>query len=176
MVRYYGYYSNTPRVIPHNCAQNQHLRPVFHYCSCLNGINPWYTSCLFGTPLYVVSNNLLTHQRSWFILSSRKSKVLSFVLFLQLIQTDRSDVLGSIRRTLATTSKAKDMDKELFDVKIDKRFFSVVSLSDQSDDKDYWFSRNPIERLRFPATPWQDAVARQTSIEHPKSSILPSMT
>ena len=46
------------------------------------------------------------------------------------------------------TSKAKDMDKELFDVKIDKRFFSVVSLSDQSDDKDYWFSRNPIERMR----------------------------
>ncbi len=40
------------------------------------------------------------------------------------------------------------MDKELFDVKIDKRFFSVVSLSDQSDDKDYWFSRNPIERRR----------------------------
>ena len=25
------------------------------------------------------------------------------------------------------------MDKELFDVKIDKRFFSVVSLSDQSE-------------------------------------------
>lgn len=40
------------------------------------------------------------------------------------------------------------MDKELFDVKIDKRFFSVESLSDQSDDKDYWFSRNPIERMR----------------------------
>ena len=40
------------------------------------------------------------------------------------------------------------MDKELIDVKIDKRFFSVVSLSDQSDDKDYWFGRDPIERLR----------------------------
>jgi len=44
------------------------------------------------------------------------------------------------------------MDKELFDVKIDKRFFSVVSLSDQSDykadDKAYWFGRDPIERMR----------------------------
>ena len=42
----------------------------------------------------------------------------------------------------------KDMDKELVDVKMDKKFFSVVSLSDQSDDKDYWFARNPIERMR----------------------------
>lgn len=40
------------------------------------------------------------------------------------------------------------MDKELIDVKIDKRFFSVVSLTDQSNDKDYWFGRDPIERLR----------------------------
>ena len=40
------------------------------------------------------------------------------------------------------------MDKELVDEKIDKRFFSVVSLSDPSDDKDYWFVRNPIERMR----------------------------
>ena len=39
-------------------------------------------------------------------------------------------------------------DKELFNEKIDKSFFSVVSLSDQSNDKDYWFGRNPIERLR----------------------------
>jgi hypothetical protein len=42
----------------------------------------------------------------------------------------------------------KDMDKEFIDIKIDKRFFSVVSLSDQLDDKDYWFSKNPIERMR----------------------------
>ena len=47
-----------------------------------------------------------------------------------------------------TTSKAKNMDKELLDAKIDKRFFSVVSLSDQSNDKDYWFDRDPIERMR----------------------------
>jgi len=40
------------------------------------------------------------------------------------------------------------MDKELADKKIDKRFFSVVSLSDQSDDRNYWFARDPIERIR----------------------------
>ena len=40
------------------------------------------------------------------------------------------------------------MDKELIDIKIDKKFFSVVSLTDPSDDKDYWFHRDPIERLR----------------------------
>jgi hypothetical protein len=40
------------------------------------------------------------------------------------------------------------MDKELIDVKIDKKFFSAVSLSDQSDDKDYWFAMDPIERMR----------------------------
>ena len=40
------------------------------------------------------------------------------------------------------------MDKELIDVKIDKKFFSVVSLSDQSDDKDFWFAMDPIERMR----------------------------
>jgi hypothetical protein len=40
------------------------------------------------------------------------------------------------------------MDKELIDIKLDKRFFSVASLSDQLDDKDYWFSMDPIERMR----------------------------
>ena len=40
------------------------------------------------------------------------------------------------------------MDNALLDVKLDKRFFSVVSLSDQSGDRDYWLSRKPIERLR----------------------------
>jgi len=40
------------------------------------------------------------------------------------------------------------MDKELIDVKIDKKFFSVMSLSDQSDDKDIWFAMDPIERMR----------------------------
>ena len=37
------------------------------------------------------------------------------------------------------------MDKELIDVKIDKNFFSVVSLSDQSDDKDFWFAMDPTD-------------------------------
>jgi hypothetical protein len=40
------------------------------------------------------------------------------------------------------------MDKELTNLRIDKSYFSVVSLSDQSDDKDYWFSKTPIERMR----------------------------
>ena len=40
------------------------------------------------------------------------------------------------------------MKNELFDVKIDKRFFSVVSLFESSNDKDYWFGRDPIERMR----------------------------
>jgi len=40
------------------------------------------------------------------------------------------------------------MDKELIDVKIDKKFFSVVSLSDQSDDKNFWLDMDPIERMR----------------------------
>jgi hypothetical protein len=42
----------------------------------------------------------------------------------------------------------KDMDKELIDIKMDKKSFSVVSLTDQSDDKDYWFHRDPIERMQ----------------------------
>jgi hypothetical protein len=40
------------------------------------------------------------------------------------------------------------MDTELIDIKIDKKSFSVVSLSDQPDDKDYWSNKNPIERIR----------------------------
>jgi hypothetical protein len=40
------------------------------------------------------------------------------------------------------------MDKELLNAKLDKRFFSVVSLSDQSNDKDYWFAMGPIERMQ----------------------------
>jgi hypothetical protein len=40
------------------------------------------------------------------------------------------------------------MDRELIDIKIDRRFFSVMSLSDQLDDKDYWFAKAPIERMR----------------------------
>ena len=40
------------------------------------------------------------------------------------------------------------MEKKLINIKLDKRFFSVVSLSDQLNDKDYWLSRNPIERMQ----------------------------
>jgi len=32
--------------------------------------------------------------------------------------------------------------------KMGKSDFSVVSLSDQSDDKDFWFAMDPIERMR----------------------------
>ena len=44
--------------------------------------------------------------------------------------------------------KGQVMDKELIDVKIDKKKFSVVSLSDQSDDKDFWLAMDPIERMQ----------------------------
>jgi hypothetical protein len=40
------------------------------------------------------------------------------------------------------------MKKDLYNIKIDKRAFSVVSLSDQSNDKHYWFKKEPIERLK----------------------------
>jgi hypothetical protein len=40
------------------------------------------------------------------------------------------------------------MDNELIDIKLDKKSFSVISLSDQSGDKIYWLSRTPIERLK----------------------------
>jgi len=40
------------------------------------------------------------------------------------------------------------MNKELFDLKMDKKSFSVISLSDISSDKHYWFGRKPIERLK----------------------------
>ena len=40
------------------------------------------------------------------------------------------------------------MDNERNNLKIDKKFFSVVSLKDQLNDKDYWFNKDPIDRLR----------------------------
>ncbi len=40
------------------------------------------------------------------------------------------------------------MRKELFDLKMEKKSFTVISLSDTSDDKTYWFGRKPIERLK----------------------------
>ncbi len=35
------------------------------------------------------------------------------------------------------------------DIKIDKRAFSVVSLTEQSDEKEYWKNESPLERLRY---------------------------
>lgn len=40
------------------------------------------------------------------------------------------------------------MDKKINKLRMDKSFFSVESLSDQSDDKNYWLSRTPIERVQ----------------------------
>jgi|WetSurMetagenome_2_1015567.scaffolds.fasta_scaffold219092_2 hypothetical protein len=40
------------------------------------------------------------------------------------------------------------MGKEIVDIELDKSAFSVVSFSDLSDDRDYWFTKTPIERLR----------------------------
>jgi hypothetical protein len=40
------------------------------------------------------------------------------------------------------------MDKNLIDIKLDKKVFSVVSLSDELTDKAFWLSKEPIERLR----------------------------
>ncbi len=40
------------------------------------------------------------------------------------------------------------MGKELIDLKIDKSAFSIASLTDSSDDKDYWHKKTPAERLR----------------------------
>jgi len=41
------------------------------------------------------------------------------------------------------------MEKELSDLKkVDKKSFSVVSLTDPPDDRYYWFEKTPIERLK----------------------------
>ncbi len=40
------------------------------------------------------------------------------------------------------------MGKEHIDLKIDKSAFSVASLTDKPDDKEYWHKKTPIERLR----------------------------
>jgi hypothetical protein len=40
------------------------------------------------------------------------------------------------------------MEKELIDLKTNKRMYLVVSLSDQADDKDYWLAKTPADRLR----------------------------
>ena len=40
------------------------------------------------------------------------------------------------------------MDKKINNLRMDKSFFAVASLSDQSDDKNYWLFRTPIERMQ----------------------------
>ncbi len=40
------------------------------------------------------------------------------------------------------------MDKKIYDIKINKNKFAVVSLTDSSDDKAYWIKREPEERLK----------------------------
>jgi len=40
------------------------------------------------------------------------------------------------------------MEKEFIDIKIDKSHLSVISLTDPSDEKDYWLKTSPIKRLQ----------------------------
>jgi len=40
------------------------------------------------------------------------------------------------------------MEQHVKNLVMDKRFFSIVSLSDQTNDKDYWLSKTPIERMQ----------------------------
>jgi hypothetical protein len=39
------------------------------------------------------------------------------------------------------------MNEKKFPYKLDKTAFSVASLHDESDEKEYWFSKTPYERL-----------------------------
>ena len=38
--------------------------------------------------------------------------------------------------------------EEFLDLKIDKKAFSVSSLTERSDEKEYWNNKSPHERLR----------------------------
>jgi hypothetical protein len=40
------------------------------------------------------------------------------------------------------------MDSKFIDLKLDKKSFSVMSLQAPDNDKDYWLSRPPIERMK----------------------------
>jgi hypothetical protein len=40
------------------------------------------------------------------------------------------------------------MEKEFIDIKLDKNKFSVISLTDQSDEKNYWLTTSPVKRLQ----------------------------
>ncbi len=39
------------------------------------------------------------------------------------------------------------MESEFIDIKLDKDAFSVISLSEQSFEKNYWSSATPVKRL-----------------------------
>lgn len=40
------------------------------------------------------------------------------------------------------------MDKSFLENRLDKTAFSIAALSDESDEKEYWLSRSPQERLQ----------------------------
>jgi len=48
---------------------------------------------------------------------------------------------------LAKKTEVKIVDKEVNKLKIDKRLLSVVTSLDQANDRDYWLSRKPVERI-----------------------------
>jgi hypothetical protein len=49
---------------------------------------------------------------------------------------------------MSMVMREEGMEKELFDLKMNKKSFSVTSLKDSSDDRYYWFRQKPIERLK----------------------------
>lgn len=40
------------------------------------------------------------------------------------------------------------MNEEISNLQIDRRVFSVASLSDQIGDNEYWLSKSPIQRMQ----------------------------
>ena len=40
------------------------------------------------------------------------------------------------------------MDKELINIKLDKNSFSVISLSEQANETNYWLTVSPAKRLQ----------------------------
>jgi len=57
-------------------------------------------------------------------------------------------LISLIKTHINKKSRVKYMDNKINKLRMDKSFFSVESLSDQSNDKNYWFSRTPIERVQ----------------------------
>ena len=42
----------------------------------------------------------------------------------------------------------KEMEKEFIDIKLDKSSFSVISLSEQHSEANYWLTASPVQRLQ----------------------------